>query len=52
VEATVAGVLHTIGLVPPAGHALCLGAYCRTSAEGAHTSELTLQSFSIRKRSS
>jgi hypothetical protein len=49
VEATIAGVRHPVGLAALAGHASRLGAYCQTSAEGTHTSELILQSFSIRK---
>lgn len=33
----------------PAEHALHLGAYSRTSVESTYTSDLTLQSFNIRK---
>jgi hypothetical protein len=48
-EATSAGVPHPMGLAALAGHAFRLGATCQTSAEGIHTLELILQSFSIRK---
>jgi hypothetical protein len=33
----------------PAKHSLHLGAYSQTSIESTHTSDLTMQSFSIRK---
>jgi hypothetical protein len=36
-------------LVVPAEHALHLGACSQTSVERTHTSDLTLQSFNIRK---
>jgi hypothetical protein len=48
-EETVAGVPHPAGHAALAGYAFLLGAYGQTSAEGIHTSELILPSFSIRK---
>jgi hypothetical protein len=49
VVAAIAGVPHPAGLPAPAEHAFLLGAYCLTSAECNHTSELILQACSIRK---
>jgi hypothetical protein len=47
--ATAAG-LHLPGVpAAPAEHALHLDAYSQTSVESTHISDLTLQSFSIRK---
>jgi hypothetical protein len=50
------GVVATAARVPYPGvpvalarHAFHLGACCQTSVESIHTSDLTLQSFSIRK---
>jgi hypothetical protein len=45
-----AGVPHPVGFAVLARYAFRLGAYCQTSVEGIYTSELILQSFSIRKR--
>jgi hypothetical protein len=42
VVATAVGVPHPVVLVALAGHAFRLGTCCQTSAEGTHTSELTL----------
>jgi hypothetical protein len=47
--ATAAGVSHPVVLAALARHAFHLGAYCQTFVESIHTSDLTLQSFSIRK---
>jgi hypothetical protein len=47
--ATVAGVPHPGVPVVPAGYTFHLGAYCQTSVESIHTSDLALQSFNIRK---
>ena len=49
VVATAAEVLHPRVPVALARHAFHLGACCQTSIESIHTSDLTLQSFSIRK---
>jgi hypothetical protein len=49
VVATAAEVLHPRVPVALAGHAFHLGACCQTSIESIHTSDLTLQTFSIRK---
>jgi hypothetical protein len=49
VEATPARVPHPAGHAALAGHASRLDAYFQTSVESIQTSELTLQSFSIRK---
>ena len=49
VVAIAAGVPHPMVLAALAGNAFHLNAYCQTSVEGTHTSELILQSFSIRK---
>jgi hypothetical protein len=48
VEATT-GVPHPAGQAAPAEYASRPSAYCQTSMEGIHTSELILQSFSIKK---
>jgi hypothetical protein len=50
-EATAAGVPHPVGHAALAGYASHLGGCCQTSVESIHTSELTIQSFSIRKDS-
>jgi hypothetical protein len=48
--ATTAAGLHLLGVpTVPAEHALHLYACSQTSIESTHTSDLTLQSFSIRK---
>jgi hypothetical protein len=47
--ATAAGVPHPRVHVALAWHAFHLGACCQTSIESIHTSDLTLQSLSIRK---
>jgi hypothetical protein len=48
--ATAAAELPPLGVpATPAEHALHLGACSQTSVESTHTSNLTLQSFSIRK---
>ena len=49
VVATAAGMPHPVVLVALTGHAFHLGTSCQTSVESIHTSDLTLQSFSIRK---
>jgi hypothetical protein len=49
VRVGVARVPHPAGLHAPAEHAFLLCAYCLTSAECNHTSELILQACSIRK---
>jgi hypothetical protein len=49
VVATVAGVPHPVVPTALPRHAFHLGACCQTSVESIHTSNLTLQSFSIRK---
>jgi hypothetical protein len=49
VVATTAGVPHPGLPAALVGHAFHLGAYCQTSVESIHTSDLTLQSFNIRK---
>jgi hypothetical protein len=49
VETTAVGVPHPGASAYLARHAFHLGACCQTSAECIHTSELILQSFSIRK---
>jgi hypothetical protein len=47
--ATAAAELHLLGVpAVPAKHALHLCACSQTSVESTHTSDLTLQSFSIR----
>jgi hypothetical protein len=43
------GVPHPAGQAAPFEYASLLGACCQTYVEGIHTSELILQSFSIRK---
>jgi hypothetical protein len=50
VVATAAGVSHPGVPTALVGHAFQLGACCQTSVESIHTSDLTLQSSSIRKR--
>jgi hypothetical protein len=48
--ATAAAELPLLGVpAVPAEHALYLYTYSQTSVESTHTSDLTLQSFSIRK---
>jgi hypothetical protein len=47
--AIAARVPHPVVLAALVGHAFHLGAYCHTSVESIHTSDLTLQSFNIRK---
>jgi hypothetical protein len=47
--ATAAGVPHPMVPAALAGHAFDLGAYYQTSVESIHTSDMTLQSFNIRK---
>jgi hypothetical protein len=47
--ATAAGVPHPRVSAALAGHAFHLDACCQTSVESIHTSDLALQSFSIRK---
>jgi hypothetical protein len=47
--ATAAGVPHPGVPAALARHAFHLGIFCQTSVESIHTSNLTLQSFSIRK---
>jgi hypothetical protein len=47
--ATTAGVPHPRVLAALAGHAFHLSAYCQTSVASIHTSDLTMQSLSIRK---
>jgi hypothetical protein len=49
VVATAAGVHHPVELAALAGHASHLGTYFQTYVESIHTSDLTLQSFSITK---
>ena len=50
VAVATAAELHLPGvLAAPAEHALHLGACSQTSIESTHTSDLTLQTFSIRK---
>jgi hypothetical protein len=49
VAVAVAGVPHPAVLPAPAEHAFLLCAYCLTSAECNHTSELILQACNIRK---
>jgi hypothetical protein len=49
VEAAVARVPHPRVPAALAGYAFHLNAYCQTSAECIHTSELILQSFNTRK---
>jgi hypothetical protein len=49
VVATDAGVPHLGVTVAPAEHAFHLCACCQISVESIHISDLTLQSFSIRK---
>jgi hypothetical protein len=46
---TAAGVPRPVVLAALAVHAFHLDAYCQTSVESIHTSDLTLQSFSIKK---
>jgi hypothetical protein len=45
----VAGVPHPMVIAALARHTFHLGACCQTSVESIHTSDLTLQSFNIRK---
>jgi hypothetical protein len=47
--ATAAGVYHLVVLAALAMHTFHLGACFQTSVESIHTSDLTFQSFSIRK---
>jgi hypothetical protein len=47
--ATAAEVPHPVVLAAPAEHSFHLSTYCQTYVESIHTSDLTLQSFSIRK---
>jgi hypothetical protein len=49
VVATAAGVPRPGVFAALAGHIIHLGAYCQTSVESIHTSDLTPQSFSIIK---
>jgi hypothetical protein len=49
VVATTVGVPHHVVLTALVGHAIHLDACFQTSVESIHTSDLTLQSFSIRK---
>jgi hypothetical protein len=49
VVAAAVGVPHLAVLPTPSEHAFLLCAYCLTSAECNHTSELILQTCSIRK---
>jgi hypothetical protein len=49
VVTTAVGVPHHVVLAALVGHAFHLGAYSQTSVESIHTSEPTLQSFSIGK---
>jgi hypothetical protein len=44
-----AGVPHPRVPAAHAGHAFHHGDYCQTSLESIHTSDMTLQPFSIRK---
>jgi hypothetical protein len=50
VVATAAGVPHPVVHTALAGHAFHLGAYCLTSMEGNHTSDLILQILQHTKR--
>ena len=49
VGATAVGVPHPRVPAALVGHAFHLGACCQTSVESIHTSDLTVQSSSIRK---